>query len=177
MILKHKLPVPRTLWRFWGVVAIILAATAYFLIWHPEPITLFVGPKRTSPPTPPVHRTLLFHKTTHPEKLLYSKGFNGDLWLRNERGTERHVASDIVRASFSPDGKKFAYATIGHDLFIETIEGKQLAHLTGALDHSWSSDSSRVTFLAVASADYPDLQQTMIYDLNQDQTSQLQGQE
>lgn len=115
----------------------------------------------------------IFDKLPWNRTILFSRESAGDLWLRDAQGHECYVASNVVCANFSPDGKKFAYATESYDLFIETIEGKPLAHLAGAIDHRWRADSASLTFSAMASIDYPDLQQTVVYDLNRNQTTYL----
>ena len=51
-------------------------------------------------------------------ELLFSKTSNGDLWFRDANGRERCLASNVVRASFSPDGKKFAYDTKNNEIFV-----------------------------------------------------------
>jgi hypothetical protein len=92
-----------------------------------------------------------------------------NLWLQETNGHERCIAENIVRASFSPDGQKISYTTGDCELVIETLEGKRLASLARARDPVWSSDSASVTFSAIPALDYPDLQETVIYDLNSGQ--------
>jgi hypothetical protein len=112
----------------------------------------------------------IFDKSPQGNGLLFSRTSTGDLWFRDARGRDRCVASEVIRASFSPDGKKFAYGTSGYELFVETIEGKHLAQLARAHDHTWCSNSAAVTFSAIASVDYPELEQTVIYYLDSRQT-------
>jgi dipeptidyl aminopeptidase/acylaminoacyl peptidase len=111
--------------------------------------------------------------------ILFSKSPRSDasvcseLWFQDAHEREHRVASDVVRASFSPDGQKFAYATHHDELFIESIEGSELAHFTGARDFSWFSDSARLMFSAMASVDYPDFEQSVVYDLNSGRMTHL----
>jgi hypothetical protein len=121
----------------------------------------------------PVQRALhIFDKSSRGEKL-FSKNSREDLWLRDAAGRERCIASNVVRANFSPDGNKFAYATSGYDLFIETIEGRQIAQLARVQDHTWSSNSMAITCSAIAALDYPELEQMVVYELESNQQSLL----
>ena len=110
----------------------------------------------------------IFDKSPNGQEVLLSKNSAGDLWLRDVNGHERSVGRNVIRATFSPDGKKIAYDTSDTEIFVETITGKHLAHLTRATDHAWSSNSESILFSATASADYPQLEQTVIYDLRSD---------
>ena len=101
--------------------------------------------------------------------LLFSKDFSGDLWFRDESGHERYVASNVLRATFSPDGMKIAFDTSDNEIFIETIEGKKLAVLARASDHTWSSNSAAIVFSATASADYPQMEQSVTYNLTSEE--------
>jgi hypothetical protein len=106
-----------------------------------------------------------------------SRSFNGmvdaTLWIQNANQSERCVASNVIQASFSPDGRKIVYASAAGEIVIETLEGKCLARLARARDPLWRSDSAAVTFSATASADYRDFQQTICYDLATGQTRLL----
>lgn len=119
----------------------------------------------------PVDGALLFSKT--PVETDDGTRAKRDLWFQDARGGTRCVASDIVSARFSPDGQKFAYANNASELFIETIEGKRLAQFAGASDYNWHSDSTAVSFSAMASIDYPDFQQSVVYDLDSGEMTYL----
>ena len=110
----------------------------------------------------------IFDKSSAGQELLFSKTSTGDLWFRDANDRERCLASNVIRATFSPDGKKIAFDTRDNEIFVETIEGKPLARLARASDHAWSSNSAAIIFSATASADYPQLEQTVIYDLLSD---------
>jgi dipeptidyl aminopeptidase/acylaminoacyl peptidase len=92
-----------------------------------------------------------------------------DLWLRDATGKERFIANEVTVARFSPDGKKIAYATGSHEVFIETLAGERLAEIPRASDPMWRSDSTALSFSAIPSLDYPELQQVSVYDLNSGQ--------
>lgn len=100
------------------------------------------------------------------------KSSMSDLWLHTHDGTERLLTKDVVSARFSPDGGKVAYATGDYELFIETLGGKRLAQIPRASEPIWRADSSTVSFLAMPSLDYPDLQQVTIYNLDSDSVTE-----
>jgi hypothetical protein len=91
---------------------------------------------------------------------------SNELWFRNANGKDRLIARNVVRAKFSPDGKKIAYSTSDYELRVETIEGEFLAELPRACDPAWRSDSSAITFSAMADPDYPELKQGATYQLD-----------
>jgi hypothetical protein len=113
----------------------------------------------------------LFSKSFSAQKLTVPLA--GNLWIQSPNGIERYVASNVVRALFSPDGQKIVFATSASEIVLETVEGKFLARIPRAYDPMWCSDGSAVTFLAISSAEYPDFQQRVIYDLNAKQVSGL----
>jgi hypothetical protein len=96
----------------------------------------------------------------------------GELWFHDENGAERLIAREVVTAKFSPDGRKIAYSNRKQELIIETLDGQSLAQIPRAFDPSWCSDSSSVSFLAIPSLDYPELQQRSIYDLHSGEIAQ-----
>ncbi|MDB6025411.1 MAG: hypothetical protein JWM68_1634 [Verrucomicrobiales bacterium] len=162
----------RWLWFLGGMTFAMLMAS---FITADKPNSCLVahdvaGSPRVQKEERPLH---IFARSHRGREILFSKTSKGDLWFQDAKGRERCIATNVESASFSPDGKKFAYANSSDELFIETIEGNQLAHLTGARDHSWRSDSAAVTFLAMVSSDYPDIQQTVVYDLNHSQATHL----
>ncbi len=100
---------------------------------------------------------------------LFSKTMDGDLWFRDERGRERYIASNVVRASFSPDGTKVAYGNMSDEFYVTSLAGKRLAELTRVRDHVWASNSAAVTLSALAAIDYPETEQTIVYHLEPEQ--------
>lgn len=147
------------LWLMAGALAVSLASFRSDVdknVSLPAPSSSDPEPKRS---------LYIFDVSPSGLELLVSKTSTSDLWFRDATGRERWLASNVVRASFSPDGKKFAYGTSDNEIFIETIDGEQLARLTRASDHAWCSNSTAVTFSAIAGLDYPELEQTVIYHL------------
>lgn len=96
-----------------------------------------------------------------------SEDGGGELWLQRADGEERLVSKEALSASFSPDGRKFAYATAQHELFIETVSGESLAQLFRASEPVWRSDSL-LSFSAIPDDGLSELQQVIVYDLNAD---------
>jgi hypothetical protein len=90
----------------------------------------------------------------------------GELWLRDRRGEERLIARDVVSAKFSPDGSKIAYATAQHELLVETVEGESLARIARVIEPNWCDDGDTLSFLAIPSFDYPEIQHLTFYDLS-----------
>jgi hypothetical protein len=99
----------------------------------------------------------------------------GDLWFQGVDRQKRLIADAVVRAGFSPDGKKLAYIRTNSELHVETIEGRTLARLQRIHDHNWSSDSATMILSVMVSLEYPELQQTLIYNLNSGKLLQLSG--
>lgn len=97
--------------------------------------------------------------------VLISKADNDDLLFRDATGKERFIAREVIAAKFSPDGHKIAYATRDREVFVETLVGELLAQIPRAFDPVWGNDSMTLSFSAIPSADYPELQQTTVYDL------------
>jgi dipeptidyl aminopeptidase/acylaminoacyl peptidase len=107
------------------------------------------------------------------------QGTKGEtLWLQDETGNERLVANGVVAARFSPDGGKIAYATDSYELYVETLAGESLAHVSRARDPSWRADSGAVGFLAIPALDYPDIRSRhLVYDLKSGQVTQAPSNE
>jgi hypothetical protein len=95
-----------------------------------------------------------------------------DLWFQNAEGGERFIANDVVHARFSPDGNRIAYSTSDYEVFIETLSGERLVEIPHASDPTWRADSATVSFVAIPSADYPELQQLAVYDLKSGEVSE-----
>jgi hypothetical protein len=155
------------LW-LWSVCAVILALVLFSLRPHND--NILAVPARPPIPDTTIDTFRVFDRSPHTKELLFSTGSVRELWFRDTRGGERCIASNVVRASFSPDGQKFAYSTSDDDLFIETVDGKQIARLARARDYTWSADSMAVTFLAIAAVDYPELEQIIVYEILSNQT-------
>lgn len=112
----------------------------------------------------------LYDEMKEREVLLISKSGSthedgGDLWLR-DRSHERFVAEDVTGAKFSPDGRKFAYATSNCEVFVETLAGERLAEIPRASEPFWGVESKTLNFVVIPSPEYPELQQQAVYDLN-----------
>jgi hypothetical protein len=93
----------------------------------------------------------------------------GDLWLRDNNGSERLIAQEVTWAKFSPDGSKVAYVSNvsnAHELFVQTREGVPLAKVSNVSDPNWCEDSAALNFQAVLSSEYPELRQVVVYDLS-----------
>ena len=155
--------------------ALLLAVVVACLAWPNDRGFLFITPVPVGLPLVPTETNAAHIVARSPggQEVLIAKTSDGDLWLRDRRGHERCVGSNVVRASFSPDGKKLAIDTKDNEIVVETIDGDHLARLTRASDHAWSSNSAAIVFSAMASADYPQLEQTVVYDLDSNRLSEL----
>lgn len=89
----------------------------------------------------------------------------GDLWLVDEVGVERLIADRVIWAKFSPAGDKTAYLSDTGELFIRSNAGDLLAQIANVSDPAWMEDGAALTLFAVPMADYPEMRQKVIYNL------------
>jgi hypothetical protein len=78
-----------------------------------------------------------------------------DLWLQDESGNERLLASSVYRAKFSPDGNKIAYTTSDCVMHVQDLNGSNIAEVAGVYGQSWKPDGKEVIFAKVGEGKDP----------------------